>query len=295
MMIPDRVLTQMMNRILFLALALGISTPVVSVADTAPDVLKVCADPYNLPYSNREKAGFENKIAELFASKLGVPLKYEWFPQRMGFIRNTLKSQGSDGEFKCDLVMGVPDRFELAATTKPYYASTYAFVYARGRGLDAVIQGGDIEDIPDEVKQQIRVGAFDRGPGQLWLFKHGLFSRMQPYRAQSGDLKVNPIDILDDIVANKVDATVIWGPIAGYYAKKNADVIDLAVIPLASGRDNPEMKFDYNIAMAVRYGEDEWKSRVNALIDSNLDEIHDILRDFGVPLIPIKPTLADDD
>ncbi len=265
-----------------------------AVADVDKDALKVCADPFNLPYSNKNGEGFENKIAELFAADLGVPLKYEWFPQRMGFIRNTLKADGDDGKFKCDLVIGVPDRFELAATTKPYYASTYAFVYSRGRGLDSVKSAADIKKLSDEQKQAVRVGAFDRGPGQLWLFKNGLFSQMKPYMAQSGDVRVNPINIMDDIVANKIDATVIWGPIAGYYAKQNSEK-NLVVVPLPSGKDNPEMKFDYNMSMAVRYGEKEWKDRVNQFIDDNDDKILAILKDYGIPLGKITETRGDDD
>ncbi len=256
-------------------------------------VLKVCADPFNLPYSNKDGEGFENKIAELFAAELGVPLKYEWFPQRMGFIRNTLKAEGTDGGFKCDLVIGVPDRFELAATTNAYYASTYAFVYAKGRGLDEMKSANDIDKISEEAKQNIRIGAFDRGPGQLWLFKNGLFARMKPYMSQSGDVKVNPINILDDIVADKIDATVIWGPIAGYYAKNRE--ADLVVIPLPSGKDNPEMKFDYNMSMAVRYGENDWKNTVNELINKNKDKIDAILNDYGIPVVPVKQSPIDED
>lgn len=260
---------------------------------TGSAVLKVCADPYNLPYSNKDSEGFENKIAEIFAAELGVPLKYEWFPQRMGFIRNTLKSRDKGDEFKCDLVIGVPDRFELAATTKSYYASTYAFVYASGRSLDAIKTAKDIENLTEDVKKKIRVGAFDRGPGQLWLFKHGLFGQMKPYMAQSGDIRVNPINILDDIVDNIIDATVIWGPIAGFYARNNKNA-NLVVIPLHSGRDNPEMKFDYNISMAVRHGDNEWKSKINKLIESNQEKIYGILEDFGIPVVPITPTRSND-
>lgn len=264
-------------------------------ADFKRETLRVCADPFNLPYSNKDGEGFENKIAELLASELKVPLEYEWFPQRMGFIRNTLKAESKyGGQFKCDLVIGVPDRFELAATTKPYYASTYAFVYARGRGLDSVKKGADIKEVPDEVKQKIRVGAFDRGPGQIWLFNNGLFSQMKPYMAQSGDVKVNPINILDDIAANVIDATVIWGPIAGFYATKNADA-NLEVVALPSGKDNPEMKFDYNISMAVRYGDNDWKKTVNKLITKNQNDIEKILKDYGIPLVPVVPSKEDDD
>lgn len=271
---------------------LGFTTP--STADVDSEALRVCADPFNLPYSNKDSQGFENKIAELFAAELGIPLKYEWFPQRMGFIRNTLKAEGKDGKFKCDLVIGVPDRFELAATSQPYYASTYAFVFAKGRGLDSIITAADIGKLKEAQKNTIRVGVFDRGPGQLWLFRNGLFSRMTPYMSQSGDVRVNPIDIMDDIVADKIDATVIWGPIAGYYARKHPDK-NLVVVPLPSGQDNPEMKFEYNMSMAVRYGEKEWKERVNRFITENREEILAILEDFGVPLAPITETRGDDD
>ncbi|MFT7458693.1 MAG: mxaJ protein, partial [Planctomycetota bacterium] len=218
--------------------------------------LKVCADPYNLPYSNKNEEGFENKIAKLFAGKLDLPLKYEWFPQRMGFIRNTLKSESGNGGFKCDLVIGVPDRFELAATTKSYYASTYAFVYAKGRGLDGLEVPSDIVKLPEDVLKKVRIGVFDRGPAQLWMFKYDLFGNAVPYVAQAGAITVNPINILDDIVAEKIDATIIWGPIAGFYAK-NTKKIDLVVLPLQVGDENPEMKFNYNISMAVRFGENE--------------------------------------
>ena len=117
---------------------------------------------------------------------------------------------------------------------------------------------------------------------------------MKPYMSQSGDVRVNPINILDDIVDDKIDATVIWGPIAGFYAKQTAKA-DLAVIPLPSGKDNPEMKFDYNMSMAVRYGENDWKNTVNGLIENNLEKIHAILNEYGIPLVPVTQSADDDD
>ncbi len=256
--------------------------------------LKVCADPHNLPYSNKQQEGFENKIAELFAAELGLPLRYEWFPQRMGFIRNTLKSEISAGNYKCDLVIGVPDRFELAATTKPYYASTYAFVYAKGRGLDSLKNPTDIIRLPKASLEKLRVGVFDRGPGQLWIFKYDLFDNAVPYVAQSGAVDVNPINVLDDIAANKIDATIIWGPIAGYYAKSTKKV-DLVVLPLQAGQDNPEMKFNYNMSMAVRFGDNEWKQQLNQLIAKNQNAIDMILDNYGIPRVPISVTQSTDD
>ncbi|MFT5132786.1 MAG: mxaJ protein, partial [Gammaproteobacteria bacterium] len=121
-----------------------------------------------------------------------------------------------------------------------------------------------------------------------------LFGNAVPYVAQAGAITVNPINILDDIVAEKIDATIIWGPIAGFYAK-NTKKIDLVVLPLQVGDENPEMKFNYNISMAVRFGENEWKQQINQLIDENQIEIDQILDDFGLPRIPIIVTESLDD
>src|SRR5690606_20796314 len=125
--------------------------------------LKVCADPHNLPMSNQELAGYENKIAALFADKLGIPVRYTWFPQRIGFIRNTLRDNDTpDGEYKCDLVMGVIDNFELAATTRPYMRSSWAMVYVKGRGLDYIQSQDDLANLSQEQKEQLRIGIWDR-------------------------------------------------------------------------------------------------------------------------------------
>ncbi|MBT7953282.1 MAG: quinoprotein dehydrogenase-associated putative ABC transporter substrate-binding protein [Gammaproteobacteria bacterium] len=283
----------MKNLIFFIGICVLYSQSVIAQNGERTE-LKVCADPHNLPYSNKAEEGFENKIAELFAAELRLPLKYEWFPQRMGFIRNTLKSESSGEGYKCDLVIGVPDRFELAATTKPYYASTYAFVYAKGRGMDGLQVPGNIVKLPKAKLEKIRIGVFDRGPAQLWVFKYDLFGNAVPYVAQSGAVGINPINVLDDIAANKIDATIIWGPIAGYYAK-NTKKVELVVLPLQVGDDNPEMKFNYNMSMAVRFGEREWKQQINQLIDKKQNEIDQILDSYGLPSIPITVTQITDD
>ncbi len=283
-----------MNKLIFFIGLCFLGTQTVYAEDEGRTELQVCADPHNLPYSNKSEEGFENKIAELFAKKLGLSLKYEWFPQRMGFIRNTLKSESPGEGYKCDLVIGVPDRFELAATTKPYYASTYAFVYAKGRGMDGLQVPGNIVKLPKAKLDKIRIAVFDRGPAQLWIFKYDLFGNAVPYVAQTGELSVNPINVLDDIAENKIDATIIWGPIAGYYAK-TTNKVDLVVLPLQTGEKDPEMKFNYNMSMAVRFGEDEWKQEINQLIDSNQSTIFQILDDYGLPRIPITTTEFTDD
>jgi len=260
-------------------------------------VLKVCADPELMPFSNKREEGLENKIAKLLAKELGAELKYEWFPQRMGFIRNTLRSE-ENGVYKCDLVMSVPEHFELAATTKPYYASTYSMVYIKGRGLDSVTEPVMLETLNNE-RKDIRFGLFDRGPAQIWVFKHNLMDNMVPYQFQIGDARLNPTEIiLNDLYDGKFDVSIVWGPIAAHYATQNKDRGEMVIIPLDDDDPKlPEMKFVYNMSMAVRFGDNEWKEQLNGLIDEHQEDINDIISSYGIPIIEIvpKPAPKDDD
>lgn len=261
----------------------------------ADDPLKVCADPYLLPFSSEKGNGYENRIAELFAAKLGKELQYEWFPQRFGFIRNTLKKEGDDGKFKCDLVITVPDAYDLVATTRAYFASTYLLVIARGRGLDDITAPEMLGKAAAEGRQ-FKVALSDQGPGQLWVYRNGLMGNMVPYIGQPGDPTVNPAEsIMRDIAEGKVDASVIWGPTAGYYAKVLAGEAEFILLPLRNDPQYPDMPMEYNMAMGVRHGEKEWLATVNGLIDANAGEIEKILREFNIPLIPIAPRAEQDD
>ena len=261
--------------------------------------LKVCADPHLMPFSNKQKEGFENKIAELLAKKMGIAaVKYEWFPQRMGFIRNTLKSEeNAGGGYKCDVVMSVPEHFELAATSKPYYASTYTLVYVKGRGLDSVTEPIMLEELSKQGKK-IRIGLFDRGPAQFWVFKHNLMDNMVPYTAQPGDAKANPtMTMLTDLVKGKFEATIVWGPSAAYFSKlyKEKDDVEFAILPLADDPELPEMKFVYNMSMAVRHGDKEWREQLNAFIDEYQSDINKIIQSYGIPLVEVKSKPAPKD
>lgn len=261
----------------------------------ADDPLKVCADPYMLPFSNEKSAGYENKLAELFAAKLGKQLQYEWFPQRQGFIRNTLKAEGDDGKYKCDLVMTVPDHFDIAATTNPYFASTYYLVIAKGRGLDDIAAPEDLARAGAEGRS-FKIALSDQGPGQLWVFRNELMGNMVPYVGQSGDPTINPGElIMRDIASGKVDVSVIWGPTAGYYAKELAAEAQFIMLPMHNDPKYPDMPFEYNMAMGVRHGEKEWLATVNRLLSENSAEIEKILREFNIPLIPIKQGKKEDD
>ncbi len=251
------------------------------------EYLKVCADPYMLPFSNQKEEGYENKIAQLLAKKLGLKLKYEFFPQRIGFIRNTLRAESEDGlGYKCDLVISAPSNFELAATTEPYFTSTYVLVYAKGKKLDSITEPAMLNKFVNEDGNEIKIGLPDRGPQQLWVFYNELMGSMVRYSGQSGDPKVNPgQQMIEDVAAGKIDATIIWGPTAGYFAKQFKDDVELVLIPLEDDPEKPEMRFSYSFSMAVRYGEKAWKDKINSLIKDNKSEIEQILTDYGVPLI----------
>ena len=244
---------------------------------------KVCADPHYLPWSNRAGEGYENRIASLLAGALNLPVEYTWFPQRMGFIRNTLRARGSDGEYKCDVVMGLPAGFELAITTAPYYHSTYALVYVKGRGLDDVQSAEDLLGLEPARRDKVRFGLAERNPGTVWLAKHGMLDQIEvAYASQHGDPEVHPGQLeQEDLVADKIDATVMWGPIAGHFARSNPDV-PVVVIPMAS---EPGVRLHFGISAGVRFGQKAQKEELQNLLDEHADAIVAILREHGVPLV----------
>ena len=244
---------------------------------------KVCADPHYLPWSNQAGEGYENRIASLLAGSLNLPVEYTWFPQRMGFIRNTLRARGPDGEYKCDVVMGLPTGFELAITTKPYYHSTYALVYVKGRGLDEVQSAEDLLALEPARRDEIRFGLAERNPGTVWLAKHGLLDQIEvAYASQHGNPEVHPGQLeQEDLLADKIDATVMWGPIAGHFARSNPDV-QVMVIPMAS---EPGVRLHFGISAGVRFGQKARKEELQKLLDENADAIVAILREHGVPLV----------
>ena len=272
-------------RLLFLSLLMSANNVSANDHLADPEFFKVCADPYMLPMSNQNGEGYENKIAELFAEKLGLELKYEFFPQRIGFIRNTLRAESNNNNYKCDIVMNVPSSFELAATTEPYYSTTYALVFAKGRNLDSVIDPTSFIEAVKTSKEKVKIGLSDVGAAQLWVFYNGLMSYITPYQGQPGNPKANPAKtLIDDIVAGKIDATVVMGQSAGYWAKQHKDKVELVVLPL---KDDPEknIRLTYSFSMAVRYGEKSWKETINKLIKENQKEIENILVDYNIPLV----------
>jgi mxaJ protein len=288
-----------------LAIASALLLPLAAPAQQGPTpvgedrVLRVCEDPNNLPFSNRAGEGFENKIAELLARELGWTLEYTWFPQRMGFIRNTLRSRDPDSNrFKCDLVIGVPTGFELASTTKPYYRSTYALVYVKGKGLDSVAAPEDLLKLEPAKLKSLKLGVVGQTPPADWLLKHRLFDQAVSYQPQPADPERYPGEIVEkDLVAGTIDVAFIWGPIAGYFAQR-AKPPALVVVPF---KPDPGIQFDFRIAMGVRFGEREWKDKIERLIDANRPRIQAILAAYGVPqldeqgrlvAVPADPSLT---
>jgi len=244
--------------------------------------LRVCQDPNNLPFSNLKGEGIENRIAELFGKSLGLPVTYYSFPQRLAFIRNTLRFKLPGKDYPCDIVMGVPAGYDQVSVTKPYYRSTYALVFAKGKGLDQVTSGEDFLKLPPATLARLRIGVYDRSPASAWLAKHSLVEQGVPYQVMNADPAQYPGEIIErDLASGKLDVAIVWGPIAGYYAKR-IQAPALAVVPLKS---EPGVQFDYQMAMGVRYGEREWKQQVEGLLAANQAQIQAILKDFGVPLV----------
>jgi mxaJ protein len=270
-----------------MALALLACTAGAARAQAAPDepvrkAFRVCQDPNNMPFSNLAGEGFENRIAELFGRDLGLPVTYYSFPNRLAFIRNTLRYKLPDEDYRCDVVLGVPAGFDQVSATKPYYRSTYALVFPRGKGLDMVRTSDDLLALPPEQLRTIRIGVYDRSPASLWLARHGLVDRGVPYPMMSPDPEQYPGQIIErELAEGRIDVAMVWGPIAGFFARRVKSP-ELVVAPMKS---EPGLPLEFAMAMGVRYGEPKWKKQIEDLIARHQGEILVLLRDYGVPLV----------
>jgi quinoprotein dehydrogenase-associated probable ABC transporter substrate-binding protein len=263
---------------------IGESAETANEASANEEVLRVCADPDNLPFSNRAGEGYENKIAEALALDLKRKVEYTWFPQRMGFVRNTLrKKDPTTQKFSCDLIIGVPKGYELTATTRPYMRSTYALLFQKREELAAVKAADDLAKLPPAKLKELRFGVFARSPGSDWLLRNGLLEQASMYAAQSGDPAENPAHIIgQDLAAGKIDVGIVWGPIAGYLIEHHAGKQEWRAVPFVP---DPAIKFDYEISMGVRFGEKQWQNTVDAWIGSHQSQINTILTSYRVPLL----------
>jgi quinoprotein dehydrogenase-associated probable ABC transporter substrate-binding protein len=235
-----------------------------------PKVLRVCADPRNLPFSNEKGEGFENKIAELLAAKLDKKLAYVWYPQATGFVRNTL------GAHRCDLIPGFPQGDELVQSTNPYYRTAYALVIRPDTGLD------DLDALTDPRLKAKRIGIVAGTPPATYLAANGLMPEAKPYPLVI-DTRVDSSAqaMMRDLAGGEIDVGVLWGPLAGYYAKQANP--PMRVVLLLKETGGPPLAF--RIAMGVRAADQNWKRQLNTLIAENQTEINRLLLDFGVPLL----------
>jgi quinoprotein dehydrogenase-associated probable ABC transporter substrate-binding protein len=262
-------------------------------AEDAESVLRVCADPNNLPLSNEQGEGYENRMAQELARDLGRRLEYTYFPQRMGFVRNTLRQRDEATQrFKCDVIIGVPRGYELTATTKPYMRSTYALVFTARAGLNELKTAEDLLQLPPEKLRALRIGVFGRSPGADWLLRNDMLDRAVFYAPQSGDPAESPAHLIEqDLVAEKIDMAIVWGPIAGFLVRRHTGSAAWRAAPFLPDR---EIKFDYEISMGVRFGEKAWKETLDEWISSNQAKVHEILASYQVPLLDANGKLIAD-
>jgi quinoprotein dehydrogenase-associated probable ABC transporter substrate-binding protein len=265
----------MRQRKLLLWLLVSVMTAGVGVPGTQGvelKALRVCADPYNLPFSNRQEEGFENRIATLVARELGVPLTYTWWPQRRGFLRGTLNAR------RCDAVIGIPTEHPLVLTTSTYYSSPYVVVSRRQ-------DGRQIASLDDPVLKQIRIGVYRNSPIDFVFGRRGIVENVIGYSTFYDGQTNYPRRIIEDVAYGRIDVAIVWGPAAGYFVQQQADVLKLAPLEVSqldgNGGDEPQV---FAMSMGVRKTDEPLHAALDAVLKARRDEIRQILQHYGVPL-----------
>ena len=264
-------------------LAAGCSGKTSAATASAPAAreLRVCADPNNLPYSNRKLEGFENRLAEMAARDLNASVRYTWWPQHRGFIRNTLKAG------KCDVLMGLPSSVELALTTRPYYRSSYVFVYRQDRGIA-------IHSFDDPALRKLRIGVQMVGddgtnsPPAHALANRGMVRNIVGYSVYGDYSQPNPpARIVEAVAKGEVDVAVVWGPLAGYFAPRQHSGRDVALelVPVSPQIDRPFLPFVFDMSMGVRRGDDKLRAELDSFLERRRPEIEALLDRYGVPRV----------
>ncbi len=238
---------------------------------------RVCADPNNLPYSNQKLEGFENKLAELFAGELGQEVTYTWWPQRRGFLRNTLQAG------VCDVIMGVPIGYDLVLTTQPYYRSSYVFVSPKEANYR-------ITSFDDPLLQTLKIGVhligddYSNSPPAHILSAKGIVTNVVGYSVFGNYGEDSPPGkIIKAVADGDVNVAIVWGPIAGYFSQKQAMALTLTLVPTEAS--SPTLPLAYSIAIGVRRGDVQLRDALNDLLNRKATEINKILTDYGVPLM----------
>ena len=239
-------------------------------------VLRVAADPNNLPFSNQRGEGFENKIAELIARELHCKLEYQWRAQRRGFFRETLKNGDAD------LVLGVPAHFDMALTTAPYYRSSYVFVTRAERQIH-------VASLDDPQLRKLKIGVqligndgVDTPPAHA-LARRGIVENVRGFTLYGDYARQNPPAQIIEAVANgDVDVAIVWGPLAGFFAKQSP--IPLAVTPVTPQRDGA-LTFAFDVSLGVRKTERELKDQLDTFVAQHREQIERVLDDYNVPRV----------
>jgi quinoprotein dehydrogenase-associated probable ABC transporter substrate-binding protein len=245
-----------------------------------PHVFRACADPRDLPFSNEAGEGFENKIAELFAHKLGKSLAYTFYPDATGFIRNTLNAH------RCDVVLGIAQGADIVQPTNPYYRTSYVAAYHQ----DGPLKG--LDSLSDPRLKTAKIGIVAGTPPATILAENGLLGRIKSYALVVDTRFDSPThEMMDDLERGEIDVALLWGPIAGFYAMKAKT--PTAIVPLVKEQGG-DTRMAFRIVMGVRHSDQNWKRGLNKLITENESEIQAILRSYGVPLLdendkPIAP------
>ncbi len=235
-------------------------------------VLRVCADPSNLPFSNDKLEGFENKIIALIAESLGVDVQYTWFPQTIGFVRNTLRMRD------CDLISGITTTSELVQNTNPYYHSAYVMVYKKDSNITA-------KSLSKEEFIDKKLGVIAGTPPANILAQYGLLKNIKPYQLVADTRRHKPTrEAISDVATGVTDVAFVWGPLAAYHVREFDT--DLELVPMVN--ENSRTRLTFRVSMAVRYNETDWKHQINEQLAELTPQINDILRSFDVPLLDEK-------
>lgn len=262
--------------VLFTAVLAGAQAPAHTLLAQAKPRFRVCADPQNMPLSNDKLEGFENRIAELVAKDFGATPSYIWWGQRQGFIRNTMNATLEEG--RCDIVIGVPDKYDLVLTTRPYYRSTYVFVYPKGKLT--------VRSLDDPILKTLKIGVhllgddYTNPPPVHELAKRGIVSNVVGF-STFYSAENPPSTIIDAVAKGRIDLAVVWGPVAGYFAARQR--VPLQVVPIPSKAGDLPSTFD--IAMGVKRGNEPLRKQLQQVLDLRQTEITEILRRYGVPLV----------
>src|SRR4051812_4491813 len=247
-------------------------------------VLRVAADPNNLPLSNDKGEGFENKLAELLAKELHADLQYVWHAQRRGFFRETM-TQGD-----CDLAMSAPTHFQRALTARPYYRSSYMFVSRKDRNLK-------IESLDDPQLQKLKIGVQVIGddgvntPPAHALAARGIIDNVVGYTVYGDYSLPNPTARIIEAVANgDVDIAIAWGPLAGYFAPRQR--VPLELLPLTGNDARSSMTFTFDIGVGVRKGNTQLCDEVSRIFEKRQSDVNAILDSYGVPRIAATESIV---